>query len=67
MSEGIVQPGRYSEDIAFLIPEQALPTYEGHNSKISYEVKAWIDIPKHFDIKSNKKFIVRSLQKESGG
>ena len=66
MSEGILQPGRYSEDFAFLIPEEALPTYEGRNSKISYEVKAWIDIPKHFDIKSSTKFIVRPLQRESG-
>ncbi|MCL7413946.1 MAG: hypothetical protein M8353_10095 [ANME-2 cluster archaeon] len=67
MSEGIVQPGRYSEDFSFLIPEQALPTYEGRNAMISYEVKAWIDIPKHIDIKSRKKFMVRSLHKGSGG
>ncbi|NIA03421.1 MAG: hypothetical protein GWP12_02650 [Nitrospirae bacterium] len=67
MKEGVIQPARYLEDFTFRIPENALPTYEGRNSKISYEVKAWVDIPKHFDIKSNKKFIVRSLQKESGG
>ncbi|MBW6519070.1 MAG: hypothetical protein K0A89_11295 [ANME-2 cluster archaeon] len=66
MGEGIVQPGRYSEDFSFLIPEQALPTYEGRNAKISYEVKAWIDIPKHIDIKSRKKFMVKSLHKGSG-
>jgi hypothetical protein len=65
MSEGVIQPGRYLEHFTFRIPEEALPTYEGRNSKISYKVKTWVDIPKHFDIKSNKKFIVRSLQKES--
>lgn len=67
MDEGIVQPGRYGENFSFSIPEEALPTYEGRNAKISYEVKARVDIPMHFDIKSNKEFIVRSLQKGSGG
>lgn len=67
MDEGDVQPGRYSEKFRFLIPDGALPSYEGRNSRISYEIKVRADIPRYLDVKAHKIFRVRSQQKESAG
>jgi hypothetical protein len=43
-------PGNYVFEFDFKLPEYALPSYDGSNADIKYELKARVDVPWWFDI-----------------
>jgi hypothetical protein len=55
---GEIQPGEHGSNFTFKLPTDAIPTYNGFHSKISYLIRAQVDIPFWFDLKTQKTFWV---------
>jgi hypothetical protein len=53
-----LEQGYYNFPFEFVIPPKGLPSYHGRNVKITYTLKARVDIPLWFDIKDEKEFYV---------
>lgn len=58
MERSVLPPGEYGSTISFRIPESALPTYNGRNATVYYMIKARVDVPLWFDVKTQKTFWV---------
>ena len=56
--EGVLPPGEHRSDFSFRIPENAPPSYNGFNTKVTYLIKAQADVPLWFDVKTQRTFLV---------
>lgn len=55
-------PGLYRGKFRFRVPRRAPPSYRSLHIVVSYEVKAWVDIPLAFDMISRKQVLVRPAE-----
>ncbi len=53
--------GEYGYDFEFALPADALPTYQGPNAAVHYEVRARVDIPGGFDLTASVPICVEPL------
>ncbi|UCG70271.1 MAG: hypothetical protein JSV09_04440 [Thermoplasmata archaeon] len=51
-------PGNYLFKFEYVIPENALPSYKGTNSSVTYKLRAKVDVPLWFDIEDKKEIFV---------
>lgn len=56
---GELPPGEHTYPIHFQVPPNAVPTYSGTNTTVSYLIKARVDIPWWFDVKTQKSLRVQ--------
>lgn len=57
----VMEPGEYPLEFEMTLPEGAPGTYKGKNSRIFYELSAWVDIPLAIDLKAKHSFEIPSL------
>lgn len=55
---GPLQPGEHRFPFTVKIPDSAIPSYDGRNVEIFYELKAWVDVPWGFDLEVEKHIYV---------
>jgi hypothetical protein len=51
-------PGNYVFEFEFMMPESALPSYNGSNVDIEYDLEARVDVPWWFDIVDKRRIYV---------
>jgi hypothetical protein len=56
---GELPPGEHTYPIWFQVPPNALPTYSGNNTDVSYLIRARVDVPWWFDVRTQKSFCVQ--------
>lgn len=56
-----IEPGERGYDFSFTIPYNIPASFDGDHGEIKYTVKAKLDIPWAFDLKSKKEFIVNDF------
>lgn len=60
--------GPYTIPFSFILPEDAVPSYDGEHAEVEYKISANIDMPWKFDLKAGKQIcVIPEIAEKKGG